>query len=99
MTDLYDPYPELPQIPPGLRIDPDDLTPDALTPVTTHEQSERALRALETIVATHIGHRGQRVVDAVVNDVWLHLWQSIDHALSDSERFLSEHRGDVTPHD
>ncbi|WP_195167475.1 hypothetical protein [Mycobacteroides abscessus] len=54
MTDLHDPYPDLPPIPPELRIDPADLTPDALTPVTTPEQSER---------------------------------------------FLSEHQGDVTPHD
>lgn len=43
MTDVHDPYPDLPPIPPELRIDPDDLTPDALTPVTTPEQSERAL--------------------------------------------------------
>lgn len=36
MITPHDPYPEL-------RIDPADLTPDALTPVTAPEQSERFL--------------------------------------------------------
>lgn len=63
MTDVHDPYPELPPIPPELRIDPDDLTPDALTPVTTPAQSERAVQAIEAVVANHLGHRGQLVVD------------------------------------
>lgn len=96
---MTDPYPDLPPIPPELRIDPADLTPDALTPVTTPAQSERALRAIETVVTNHVGHRGQRVVDAVVNEVWVDLLQHITQALSDSERYLSEQQGDVTPSD
>ncbi|SKO40555.1 hypothetical protein [Mycobacteroides abscessus] len=99
MTDMHDPYPELPPIPPELRIDPYDLTPESLTPVTTPEQSERAVQAIEAVVTNHIGHRGQRLVDAVTNEVWLHLWQGISEALGNSERFLSEHQGDVTPSD
>lgn len=96
---MHDPYPELPPIPPELRIDTADLTPESLTPVTTPEQSERAVRAIGTIVANHVGHRGQRVVDAVVNDVWIHMWQSVGQALANSERFLSEYQGDVTTRD
>ncbi|SIB35640.1 Uncharacterised protein [Mycobacteroides abscessus subsp. abscessus] len=101
---MTDPYSDLPPIPPGDRFDPDDLTPEALAPTTTPEQSAAVTEAVETIVHTHVGHRGQHVVDAVVNDVWIHMWQAIGQATTNPEKFMADYqalnnKGDVTAHD
>lgn len=88
---MTDDYPELPAVPPGDRFDPDDLTPEALAPTTTPEQSAACTRAIEVIVKTQVGHRGQHMVDAVTNDVWLHMWQAIGQATTNPERFLDDY--------
>lgn len=85
-------YPDLPEIPPADRVHPDDLTPEALAPTTTPDQSGAVTRAIEVIVSTQVGHRGQAVVDAVTNEVWIHMWQAIGQATTNPERFMADYR-------
>ncbi|BBZ83081.1 Uncharacterised protein [Mycobacteroides abscessus subsp. massiliense] len=92
MTTEYDPYSDLPPIPPGDRIDLDDLQPEHFTITDADLAATRpAVHGLYQAVHYHLGYLGEEVVMRVTAHILLTGRDIIEQARNNS--------GDVTGRD